>query len=91
MKFQTMRLVYRNMIWKRPKLGLYGLIVLALFTTANMYFSLLRIGSDRITTGVMVGFALLCWFVILPMIFTMIDCYKSPKRIDNLLIEMRKK
>ena len=81
--FSTMKLVYRNMVWNRPKLGLYGLLFMAGFCSVNTFMGALKFG-----TGIawILGFlSLTLWLVGLPMIITLIDIKQSPKRIDALL------
>jgi hypothetical protein len=78
------------MIWNRPKVGLWGLILLALFTTTNLYFSVLHIGGGRLMA---IGFsvvALSLWFFALPLVFTMIDLNMNPKRIEKIWARMLK-
>lgn len=82
--FETLQLVYRNMIWNRPKIGLWGLIAIALLTTTNLYFSILRIGGSKATADVLSVFALSIWFVGLPMIMTLIDMKMNPQRIEKM-------
>ena len=83
MTFTTLKLVYKNMVWGRPKVGLYGLIALALYCTANLYFGLVKLGGNVIAIPLVI-FALICWFVVLPCIMTMIDLKTSPKRMEKL-------
>lgn len=78
----TMRLVYKNMVWNRPKIGLYGLIFFAGFCTMNLFFSLLRFGHS--TAIVFSLFSLSLWFIALPMIMTMIDLKMNPKRMEKV-------
>jgi hypothetical protein len=83
MKFTTLKLVYKNMTWGRPKIGLYGLIALALMLTTNLYFNLVKLGGNVIAIPLVV-FALILWFVVLPCIMTMIDLHTSPKRMEKV-------
>jgi hypothetical protein len=71
------------MTWGRPKIGLYGLIALALLTTTNLYFNIAKIGGN-VTAIFFAVFALISWFVILPCIMTMIDLHTSPKRMEKV-------
>jgi hypothetical protein len=84
MRFTTVKLVYKNMTWGRPKIGLYGLITLALLLTTNLYFSIAKIGGN-VTAIFFAAFALISWFVILPCIMTMIDLHTSPKRMEKIM------
>jgi hypothetical protein len=88
--FKTMQLVYRNMVWNRPKIGLWGLIVVALVATTDLYFSILRIGGGRVTAGVFAAFALSFWFVGLPMVLTLIDLKMKPQRMEKIWAQMHK-
>ena len=83
MRFATLKLVYKNMVWNRPKIALYGLIAVALYCTANLYFGAVKIGGN-VTAIPLTILALISWFVILPCILTMIDLKNSPKRMEKL-------
>ena len=83
MRFTTWKLVYKNMTWGRPKIGLYGLIIVALLSTTNLYFSLEKLGGNA-TAIPLVVLALISWFVILPCILTLIDLHMSPKRMEKV-------
>jgi hypothetical protein len=83
MRFSTVKLVYKNMTWGRPMIGLYGLIAVALLATTNLYFSAAKIGGNAIAIPLTI-LALIAWFVILPCIMTMIDLKNSPKRMEKI-------
>lgn len=85
---KTMKLVYKNMVVDRSKPALFGLIVLALLTTTNLYFNAKQFGN--VTADVMTFLALVAWFVVLPMVFTLIDTYKSPQRLEKIWNETKK-
>jgi len=89
MKFTTLKLVYKNMIWDRPKIALYSLVAVALLSTTNLYFSLEKIGGHVVAVPLVI-LALISWFVILPMIFTLIDLKMSPQRMEKLWTSMQK-
>jgi hypothetical protein len=89
MRFETLKLVYKNMIWNRPKIGLWGLITVALLSTTNLYFNLLQFG--HVTAAVVAIWALSLWFVGLPMILTLIDLKMSPKRMEKVWEQIAKK
>jgi hypothetical protein len=82
MRLTTLKLVYKNMVWQRPMLGLVGLVALALFTTGNLYFNLKHFGNALALP--FVGFSLLCWFVILPCALTLIDFHVNPRRMEKI-------
>lgn len=82
MRLATIRLVYKNMTWNRPKVGLYGLILFACFCTANLYFSALKFGAA--TANFLAVLSLSAWFVGMPMVMTLIDIKQSPKRMEQL-------
>ena len=89
MRFSTVKLVYKNMIWNRPKLGLYGLLFMAGFCTTNVFFSSLKFGQG---TAWALGFiTLTLWLIGLPMVFTLIDIKKNPQRMDALWKMMHEK
>lgn len=89
MRLSTLKLVYKNMIWNRPKIGLYGLIIVALLSTMNLYSNLLRFGYP--TAIALSIWALVLWFVGLPMVFTLIDIHQSPKRMEKVWEQIQKK
>jgi hypothetical protein len=83
MRLTTLKLVYKNMTWGRPKVGLYGLITVALLSTTNLYLNLVKIGGNAVAIAITI-WALSLWFVGLPMILTLIDMKMSPKRIEKV-------
>jgi hypothetical protein len=83
MTLTTLKLVYKNMIWNRPKVGLYGLIAVAMISTTNLFFSLLKFGHT--TTAVFTLLSLSLWFFGLPCAMTLIDLHVNPKRMNTLL------
>lgn len=88
MTLTTLKLVYKNMIWNRPKVGLYGLIGVALLTTSNLFLGLLKFGLP--TASVISVLALGAWFVILPCVFTLIDLKHNPQRMEKVWVEIHK-
>ncbi len=84
---KTMKLVYKNMVVDRPKVGLYGLLFMAGFCTANAYLSALKF--DHTTAVVLAVLSLAAWLVVLPMTFTLIDTYKSPQRLEKIWNETK--
>lgn len=89
MNLSTVKLVYKNMIWNRPKVGLYGLLFMAGFCSVNTYLGAVKFGHA--TAYVMTTLSLGAWLVVLPMVMTMIDCYQSPKRVEALLKVMHER
>jgi DMSO/TMAO reductase YedYZ heme-binding membrane subunit len=87
MKFQTLRLVYKNMVVGRSMLGLCGLLFMTGFCTFDVYFGALKFGHG--TAVVMAIFSLIMWLVMLPMVFTMVDIKHSPKRLEKIWVEMQ--
>jgi fumarate reductase subunit D len=82
MMFSTLKLVYKNMIWGRPMIGLWGLIIVALLSTANLYYGLNKLDHAM---AIVFGFiSLSLWFFGLPCILTLIDMKMSPKRIEKV-------
>lgn len=78
----TMKLVYKNMTWNRPKIGLYGLTFVAGFCTVNLFMNLLKFG---LPTAIVFGiFSLSLWFFGLPMVMTLIDLKMNPKRMEKV-------
>jgi hypothetical protein len=85
--FKTMKLVYKNMVVDRPKVGLYGLLFMAGFCTANVYFSANRL--DHVAAIFLGLLSLVMWLVVLPMTFTLIDTYKNPQRLEKIWNEKK--
>jgi hypothetical protein len=82
MTLTTLKLVYKNMTWNRPKVGLYGLIAVALLSTTNLFLNLLKFGT--VTTVFFTVLALSLWFFGLPCVMTLIDLKNSPQRMAKL-------
>jgi hypothetical protein len=86
----TLKLVYKNMVWDRPKYALCGLIFLAMLLTTNLYFSLERLGGNMIAIPVVI-LALACWFFMLPCVLTLIDLRMNPQRMGKLWATIAKR
>jgi hypothetical protein len=86
----SLKLIYKNMIWNRPRGALFGLIALALLLTGQLYFEGMKIlspyGSIGRILAATLGFsALALWFFGLPAIIFVIDSKSSPKRMQRLI------
>lgn len=87
--FFSLRLIYKNMVWNRPKGALFGLIALALLLTSNFYFELTKIldplgRPGQVLTVSLTLSALALWFFALPCVIYIIDTKHRPERIQRL-------
>ena len=67
------KLIYKNMWFRRPKVAVILLILFALWTSYNTYSGMIKFGNDGVAL-VSLALALSLWFRVLPMIIFIIDC-----------------
>lgn len=78
----SLKLIYKNMVWRRPIPALVIGIAFALLLLGDIFWQLWSV--SHLAAWAMTGIGVIMWFVMLPCIFFIIDSRCDPERIRRM-------
>ena len=77
----AVKVLYKNMVYKRPKYGPHLVAVFALLTSLNMWVQI----PEKYLANLFLIFAFILWFFVLPLVIFILDHKNDPERIKQLI------